>query len=1079
MKTTTTTTKTNSTIRILSWMPLVLLIASGHLGTVSSLTEKVIDPTGEVTVLSNDSHDQGANRSLLDLAIDQIDWLVSNGGEFDRTRIAIQSVDSSEEGEGCLANPNLGIVATDDIRKGDVLIRVPVSLVFSDESDTDRCDGTMTLLQEGDGGDNQSEYAPYLDYIHGRDSLGPIPSMWSPAGRGLLKTIHGPNLAPRDISDVSYLRDCLDDDERTEFAEETIRQKIEFAYATTLSRSWDEDLIPLMDMINHSSEHNVLKRVVSEETEGDDDDDDESEDPGAVEIYATRNIGKGEELFLDYMGRDRDTKHSTPELLRNFGFVEDYPQRWVLPVPQRRSNTDANNVPDEISFDVLEVRDGSRYEVRWIDPSMPLIFGFVVEHLQKEQTRIAELEPLVAETTGSLPPGERETVAKYYRSLLVAYEAAVGAIQKAMDVLPAPEENPGDQFMACEDFEALYAEEDGWKLTHGSYSSHQGVDYYSNEKKKDVCLFLEEYLHACISNRPHYHEVFVHYPAYFLEKVERVLFIGGGDSMVLHEVLKYDELELVVGLELDQHVVRSSFAHMGTQPHFHNDKVEWWFGDAAVALNALQTEYYGTFDLVVVDILSEVAESLQVTDDVTIMEAAMMLMKPNGIIVKNEDEGYVPGSTDTTKFTNHITDVVYYDVPVYCLQTFVMGSNAVDFSTKQPWDHKLSNFYLGGVDDFQAQFDTWHTSGKATEAEDDEELDGDDPSDESANSPNVIGLVMIIEAEEISIDLDVPSSVQEIIQEQLGAVGFTITESFDRELLDGFTLVSLLEEGCVTARCFADEKFCAIDVQLWKSAHRVELVKKKLLAALGSEEHSVYRVITAGIYGVEENDNNPKIGPPEKKSVFGQDSVSEDDATNQREIQTVLEKRKNTTIDFKNATTDDYDSTTALEQWESQEPLGLQAINKLELPFEYTREKLMSMVVDLLQRALGELVDEWENDDEDQIVVDSYDVGEGAIVLATWSEGTILCVWDGDSRLDINIFSLEESAPEIFRSVRNNFRMYLQPIEKDQFPRGTGRVINERRTIYGGKHQDGKERPHPFWAPSLDEDGDDEGDDES
>ena len=50
--------------------------------------------------------------------------------------------------------------------------------------------------------------------------------------------------------------------------------------------------------------------------------------------------------------------------------------------------------------------------------------------------------------------------------------------------------------------------------------------------------------------------------------------------MLLHEVLKYNSLEKVVcGLELDQKVTpRRCFKHFGTQPHFDDDLVEWWFG---------------------------------------------------------------------------------------------------------------------------------------------------------------------------------------------------------------------------------------------------------------------------------------------------------------------------------------------------------------------------------------------------------------------------------------------------------------------------------------------------------------------
>ncbi len=128
---------------------------------------------------------------------------------------------------------------------------------------------------------------------------------------------------------------------------------------------------------------------------------------------------------------------------------------------------------------------------------------------------------------------------------------------------------------------------DDWKVEEAYdcvkdfYLQYQGVDVWYSKEQDDACLFLDAYLHTCATSRPHYHEVFVHYPARYLDRVQRVIFIGGGDSMVLHEVLKYPSLELMVGLELDQSIVRTTFKHFGTQPHFDNDKVEWYFGDAA------------------------------------------------------------------------------------------------------------------------------------------------------------------------------------------------------------------------------------------------------------------------------------------------------------------------------------------------------------------------------------------------------------------------------------------------------------------------------------------------------------------
>lgn len=541
--------------------------------------------------------------------------------------------------------------------------------------------------------------------------------------------------------------------------------------------------------------------------------------------------------------------------------------------------------------------------------------------------------------------------------------------------------------------------------------------------------------------------------------------------MVLHEALKYgDQLELVVGLELDQQVVRSTYARIGTQPHFDNEKVEWWFGDAAEALNILPTDYYGTFDLVIVDILSRVADNLKVTDELTIMEAAMMLMKPNGVIVKNEDEGYVPGSTQLTKFTNHTVDVMYYDVPVYCLQTFVIGSNAIDFSKAKPKDHNISNFYLKGVDEFQAQFDTWYTTnGKELEGgvsgNDD---DGDSDDEPQAKSPT-IGMALIIEAEGISVPMD-SESIEKKLNESIEKVGFTRDMVFARDLIDGHMLTSVLKEGAITFRCFPGKKYCAIDVQLWKDAHLAEPFKRELLSVLQSQHNSVYRVVTTGVLGTEENDKIDKIGPPAKNAATPEEESGT--AESEAVAGTVFEKRKDPTIDFKNATFEDYDSVSALEQFYSQEPLAAQTIVKYNVPSQDKSGKFESRMRKILTESLDKMTSEKSKQCVDEHVsVEIFKAGDGLLILASWSEGSIVGVWDGALRLDMSIFVLEPSARSVQKYLGVALGKYLKTNNLDAFPRGTGRVINFKHEY---THMKTGERVRPFWAPPTVDDEDSE-----
>lgn len=108
-------------------------------------------------------------------------------------------------------------------------------------------------------------------------------------------------------------------------------------------------------------------------------------------------------------------------------------------------------------------------------------------------------------------------------------------------------------------------------------SNYQEMLWQYREEDDDTCLHLDGMLQICSSYRPHYHEFFVHFPARYMQSVKRVIFLGSGDAMLLHEILKYPQLEKVVGLELDQTVTRKSFKHFQTQPHYDDPRVEWWY----------------------------------------------------------------------------------------------------------------------------------------------------------------------------------------------------------------------------------------------------------------------------------------------------------------------------------------------------------------------------------------------------------------------------------------------------------------------------------------------------------------------
>merc|ERR1712238_304051 len=191
------------------------------------------------------------------------------------------------------------------------------------------------------------------------------PSTWSSAGKTFLQTIQGTILTPQDLTTKSFVTDCLGggDDEKMTAVK---RQHLEWAYATVLARtrSKDELLVPLVDLFNHhrgTQQWNVesspsarttttgtTKQQQEKSEEDDVDVDDVNDHTHFVKVYTKRAIRKGDQLFLNYLECEdeyfRRQEYSVPTLLRDHGFVEEYPQRWKLP---------SHKVQYQIIFDIV------------------------------------------------------------------------------------------------------------------------------------------------------------------------------------------------------------------------------------------------------------------------------------------------------------------------------------------------------------------------------------------------------------------------------------------------------------------------------------------------------------------------------------------------------------------------------------------------------------------------------------------------------------------------------------------------------------------------------------------------------
>lgn len=695
----------------------------------------------------------------------------------------------------------------------------------------------------------QSDYAPFVDYLKSQPS-GDLPTTWSSAGQELLMELLGGDsiydienqeLPPYETFgwiESDWHGICNGSDDPLE----------EEAAAFVIQRGWDEMLIPIFDMLSHRNGrwHNIEEEPVR--------------GGASVRVMASRDIKAGEEIYNSYNFcvdcEGRYHNYGTAEILRDYGFVEPFPQRWIFPKPHN------------IEFDLDEEYDEDdkptgKIKLTWIndrkEPSKTSIKWF-----KSQYKRVKEFGDNLGDRPKDVPVNEWDVIVEYQHSLERAMMIALEALESSSSGFPddqclyeknvkcskdrysaleIPEkEEWGDERPELCDYHLFYVLNE-WDEHQKINSHYQEITFSESQHiPGDMCFDLDWTFQICESYRPHYHEMMVHYPARFLPEIKRVMFVGGGDSMLLHEVLKYPSLEKVVGLELDQQVTRGTFRHFGVQPHFDEEKVEWWFGDATKSLLMLPKDYFNSFDLVLVD-LSETAMALTVTGDMDVIEALTLLLKPEGILVKNEYWYYME-MIETFQYALHVH---FYDVPMVCTQSLIMGSRTIDFLNAELYDHDVPTLYSRVQDHYVDIIHDYTRNSSIVQKSFHPNLETQE------SSP---GILMIIEAEDATEKLiKDDATLRKTVEKAIKKSGLSLrSSSVLTPSEDSVSVLFFLEEGYILAQAWPKNRYCAFDVHLWGSFVKQNEVKKALIEGVGSKvdgpSSSSYRVVAGGNFGL-------------------------------------------------------------------------------------------------------------------------------------------------------------------------------------------------------------------------------------
>jgi spermidine synthase/S-adenosylmethionine/arginine decarboxylase-like enzyme len=777
-------------------------------------------------------------------------WLNSLPGGYFNPKQEIRPVKSSSNEDGEIF---YGVFAREKISEGELLNQVPWEYILNDvETDpslaeADYSDGAMkcgtvrNLVIEMKNVET-SKFGPYIRYLLNQPR-GVLPSAWSMKGRDMLEDVlggSGQKIPPKEASswlEEDWFYSCRADPDDELGAHAAMQ---------VVSRGDDELLVPVYDMYNHRNgqwynTHMKLDRGVNHQ------------------VTARRDIEPGEQIHNSYNMCDgcggRKDSYGTPDIFRDYGFVEDFPQRWDL--------EDMN-----VMFDLFQDGNGN-ISVSFVYSPKANEMESLKRTLRKEIKRLYKVRHTLWESEWNngepdIPMSEWESLWEYHQAVLNALSYALNALAhddsekvpiSGKDATCSMESCDGNYFdilddepdeikynvPTCNNREIMFFP--GYFALEQLKTHYQVLNFAAREIDGDLCLDLDDTLQICSCYRPHYHEFSAHFAGRFVRDVRRIIFIGGGDSMLLHESLKYPNLEKVVGLELDQTVTRKTFKFFRTQPHFDDDRVEWWFGDATKSLLLLPKEYWGSFDLVLVD-LSETVMAFSVTDDLDVFEALALLLKPDGVMVKNEL--YMDDMSETF---DHTLQIYLPNNPKICSQTMAFGSNGVDFFHETVRNHNVETLLLSSLDDQNDRFDYFHDY-RRNNARDDGKCDFANKDQTEKEQGKSAGILHVVDAENVTVALD-SSSLEKMILaagKEEGFIPVSVPIDRPRGIDTGVTIV-VFKEGYVLARTWEEHNYCALDIGMWGAFAKQSSFQKRLADSLHGKTVSSFRVVVGGMYG--------------------------------------------------------------------------------------------------------------------------------------------------------------------------------------------------------------------------------------
>lgn len=135
------------------------------------------------------------------------------------------------------------------------------------------------------------------------------------------------------------------------------------------------------------------------------------------------------------------------------------------------------------------------------------------------------------------------------------------------------------------------------KQLYSSQSDFQRIDIFDSPEFGRF-LTLDGYMMLTEKDEFIYHEMMVHVPMAVHPCVKNVLVIGGGDGGTVRELTRYDSIENIDVVEIDEEVVKACITYLPqTACGFDDKRVHIYYEDGLKYIR----KYVDTYDLILVD----------------------------------------------------------------------------------------------------------------------------------------------------------------------------------------------------------------------------------------------------------------------------------------------------------------------------------------------------------------------------------------------------------------------------------------------------------------------------------------------